>query len=200
MAKPSLYLATQNSHKVEEIKDLLGDLFDIHSVVDLGLDEEIPETGQTLHENSLQKAVFIAARYQVTCLADDSGLEVEALAGAPGVFSARYAGEPKNDQANLQKLLREMEGRSNRSARFVTVLTLHHQGRFEQFEGEVLGEITLKPRGGQGFGYDPVFQADGQRRTFAEMSLVEKNQLAHRARALEKFKSFVFQSRIFQDK
>jgi XTP/dITP diphosphohydrolase len=93
-----------------------------------------------------------------------------------------------------------MEGRSNRSARFVTVLTLHHQGRFEQFEGEVLGEITLKPRGGQGFGYDPVFQADGQRRTFAEMSLVEKNQLAHRARALEKFESFVFQSRIFQDK
>ena len=200
MAKPSLYLATQNSHKVVEIKDLLGDLFDIHSVVDLGLDEEIPETGQTLHENSLQKAAFIAARYQVTCLADDSGLEVEVLAGAPGVFSARYAGEPKNDQANLQKLLREMEGRSNRSARFVTVLTLHHQGCFEQFEGEVLGEITLKPRGGQGFGYDPVFQADGQRRTFAEMSLVEKNQLAHRARALQKFKSFVYSSRFFQEK
>ncbi len=200
MAKPSLYLATQNSHKVEEIKDLLGDLFDIHSVVDLGLDEEIPETGQTLHENSLQKAAFIAERYQVTCLADDSGLEVEALAGAPGVFSARYAGTPKDDQANMQKLLHEMAGQRNRAARFVTVLTLHHQGKFEQFEGDVQGEITGEPRGIQGFGYDPIFQPLNQCRTFAEMSLVEKNQLAHRARALEKFKSFVFQSRIFQDK
>ena len=107
MAKQRLYLATQNSHKVDEIKDLLGDLFDICTVFELGLEEEIPETGATLQENSLQKASFIASRYQVTCLADDSGLEVDALGGAPGVYSARYAGEPKNDQANLQKLLTE---------------------------------------------------------------------------------------------
>jgi XTP/dITP diphosphohydrolase len=200
MMKPLIYLATQNSHKVDEIKDLLGDLFDIRTVYELGLVEDIPETGQTLHENSFQKASYIAELYQVTCLSDDSGLEVAALGGAPGVYSARYAGEPKNDLANLQKLLREMEGQANRSARFVTVLTFHHQGQFEQFEGEVLGEITMEPRGEQGFGYDPVFQPQGHTRTFAEMSMAEKNQLAHRARALQKFKAFLSNTRIFPDK
>ncbi len=198
--KPLIYLATQNSHKVDEIKDLLGDLFDIRTVYELGLVEDIPETGQTLHENSFQKASYIAELYQVTCLSDDSGLEVAALGGAPGVYSARYAGEPKIDLANLQKLLREMEGQANRSARFVTVLTFHHQGQFEQFEGEVLGEITMEPRGEQGFGYDPVFQPQGHTRTFAEMSMAEKNQLAHRARALQKFKAFLSNTRIFPDK
>ena len=198
--KPLIYLATQNSHKVDEIKDLLGDLFDIRTVYELGLVEDIPETGQNLHENSFQKASYIAERYQVTCLSDDSGLEVAALGGAPGVYSARYAGEPKNDLANLQKLLREMEGQANRSARFVTVLTFHHQGQFERFEGEVLGEITKEPRGDQGFGYDPVFQPQGHTRTFAEMSMAEKNQLAHRARALQKFKAFLSNTRIFPDK
>ncbi|MHA8106495.1 RdgB/HAM1 family non-canonical purine NTP pyrophosphatase [Aquirufa sp. 5-AUSEE-100C1] len=193
-------MATQNSHKVDEIKDLLGDLFDIRTVSELGLVEDIPETGQTLHENSFQKASYIAERFQVTCLADDSGLEVAALGGAPGVYSARYAGEPKNDPANLQKLLREMEGQANRSARFVTVLTFHHQGQFEQFEGEVLGKITKEPRGDQGFGYDPVFQPQGHIRTFAEMSMAEKNQLAHRARALQKFKAFLSNTRIFPDR
>jgi XTP/dITP diphosphohydrolase len=200
MMKPLIYLATQNSHKVDEIKDLLGDLFDIRTVYELGLVEDIPETSQTLHENSFQKASYIAERYQVTCLSDDSGLEVAALGGAPGVYSARYAGEPKNDLANLQKLLREMEGQANRSARFVTVLTFHHQGQFEQFEGEVLGEITKEPRGDQGFGYDPVFQPQGHTRTFAEMSMADKNQLAHRARALQKFKAFLPNTRIFLDK
>ena len=200
MMKPLIYLATQNSHKVDEIKDLLGDLFDIRTVYELGLVEDIPETGQTLHENSFQKASYIAERYQVTCLSDDSGLEVAALGGAPGVYCARYAGEPKNDLANLQKLLREMEGQANRSARFVTVLTFHHQGQFEQFGGEVLGEITKEPRGDQGFGYDPVFQPQGHTRTFAEMSMAEKNQLAHRARALQKFKAFLPNTRIFLDK
>jgi len=195
--KPIIYLATQNLHKVDEIKDLLGDLFDIRTVSELGLSEEIPETGLTLQENSMQKASFIAQRYQVTCLADDSGLEVDVLGGEPGVFSARYAGEPKDDRANLQKLLNELAGQSDRKARFVTVLTLHHQGSFVQFEGEVRGDIMEEPRGSQGFGYDPVFQASGQTKTFAEMSLSEKNQLAHRARALAKFKSFVLESGIF---
>jgi len=136
MAKQKLYLATQNSHKVDEIKDLLGDLFDIFTVSELGLEEEIPETGETLQENSFQKASFIAERYNVTCLADDSGLEVDALGGAPGVYSARYAGEPKNDFANLQKLLKEMDGQSSRSARFVTVLTLHHQVDSSSLKGK----------------------------------------------------------------
>lgn len=196
--KPVIYLATQNQHKIEEIKDLLGDLFEIQTVYDLGLREEIPETGRTLSENSMQKAMFIASRYQVTCLADDSGLEVDELGGAPGVYSARYAGVPKDDEANVAKLLRELDGHSNRSARFVTVLTLHHRGTYVQFEGEVCGEITRESHGAKGFGYDPVFRPQGQARTFAEMSLAEKNQLAHRARAMQKFKSFVLDSRIFQ--
>jgi XTP/dITP diphosphohydrolase len=196
--KPVLYLATQNKHKIEEIKDLLGDLFDIHTVFELDLHEEIPETGNTLQENSRQKAEYIANHFQVTCLADDSGLEVQALGGRPGVFSARYAGEPKDDAANVRKLLHELAGVSDRSARFVTVLTLHHGGQFISFEGEVLGNIMDIPRGDLGFGYDPVFQPLGCTRTFAEMNLQEKNQLAHRARAMQKFKSYVDQTGLFQ--
>jgi len=189
--KPVLYLATQNKHKIEEIKDLLGDLFDIHTVFELGLLIELPETGVTLTENSRQKAHFIAQNYQLTCLADDSGLEVSALGGRPGVYSARYAGEPKDDSANMQKLLGELHGIADRSARFVTVLTFHHQGEFYTFEGEILGQIVDSPRGEYGFGYDPVFQPHGYDKTFAEMTLSEKNQLAHRARAMQKFKQFI---------
>lgn len=189
--KPVIYLATQNKHKIEEIKDLLGDLFDIHTVTELGLKLELPETGTTLIENSRQKAQFIAEHYQLTCLADDSGLEVKALGGQPGVYSARYAGEPKDDFANMQKLLGELTDISDRSARFVTVLTFYHQGEFYAFEGEVLGQIIDSPRGEYGFGYDPIFQPDGHEITFAEMTLKEKNQLAHRARAMNKFKYFI---------
>lgn len=195
--KPAIYLATQNKHKIEEIKDLLGDLFDIHTVFELGLSIEIPETGHTLQENSRQKAEFIAEHFQVTCLSDDSGLEVNALGGRPGVYSARYAGEPKNDAANVDKLLFELSDFTDRSARFVTVLTLHHQGQYVSFEGEVLGDIVREPRGTQGFGYDPVFQPLGNDRTFAEMSMAEKNALAHRARAMQKFKSFLAETDIF---
>lgn len=200
MAKQRLYLATQNQHKIEEIKDLLGDLFDIHTVFELGLKAEIPETGNTLNANSMQKAQFIAEHYQVTCLSDDSGLEVKALDGKPGVYSARYAGEPKDDRANVQKLLQELEGISDRSARFVTVLTFHYQGQYFSFEGSVLGNIVEIPRGEHGFGYDPIFQALGHQRTFAEMTMEEKNQLAHRARALQKFKVFVDETVFFSDK
>jgi XTP/dITP diphosphohydrolase len=195
--KPTLYLATQNKHKIEEIKDLLGDLFDIHTVFELGLSIEIPETGNTLQENARQKAEFIAEHFQVTCLSDDSGLEVNALGGRPGVYSARYAGEPKDDAANVDKLLFELNDSADRSARFVTVLTLHHQGHYFSFEGEVLGDIVREPRGTQGFGYDPVFQPLGNHRTFAEMSMAEKNALAHRARAMQKFKSFLVETDFF---
>lgn len=195
--KPTIYLATQNKHKIEEIKDLLGDLFDIHTVFDLGLSIEIPETGHTLQENSRQKAEFIAEHFQVTCLSDDSGLEVNSLGGRPGVYSARYAGEPKDDAANVDKLLFELSDSADRSARFVTVLTLHHQGQYVSFEGEVLGDIVQEPRGTQGFGYDPVFQPLGNDRTFAEMSMAEKNALAHRARAMQKFKSFLSETDFF---
>lgn len=196
--KPLIYLATQNEHKIDEIKDLLGDLFDFRTVFELGLVVEIPETGSTLVENSKQKAEYIAQNFGgITCLADDSGLEVAALNGAPGVFSARYAGEAKSDTANVAKLLQVMANETNRNARFVTVLTLHHQGQFYVFEGEVHGQIQAEPRGTQGFGYDPIFVPTGIEQTFAELSLAEKNQLAHRARALEKFKMFVQDAQIF---
>lgn len=188
---PVLYLATQNKHKVEELSALLQDNFVIRDLSTLSLTEEIPETGNTLEENSLQKARYIAEKFQVTCLADDSGLEVEALDGAPGVISARYAGEPKNDQANLHLLLTNLSGITNRRARFVTVLTYYANGSYTSFEGEIQGSIVEVPRGTQGFGYDPIFQPENETRTFAEMSLAEKNLIAHRARALEKFKNYL---------
>ena len=188
---PILYLATQNKHKVEELSALLQDHFTVRDLSTLVLTEEIPETGHTLTENSLQKARYIAEKFQVTCLADDSGLEVEALGGAPGVYSARYAGEPKDDQANLQLLLQNLRGNANRRARFVTVLTYFAAGSYHSFEGEIQGSIVESPRGTQGFGYDPVFQPEKEHRTFAEMTLAEKNLIAHRARALEKFKNFL---------
>lgn len=141
-----LYLATQNKHKIEELSTLLGDKFLIKSISELGVIEDIPETGITLAENSMQKAQFIADRFGLTCLSDDSGLEVDCLGGLPGVHSARYAGEPKNDVANSKKLIFDMSDCVNRSARFVTVLTFHHKGQYHQFEGEIRGEIVLVPR------------------------------------------------------
>lgn len=189
--RPILYLATQNKHKVEELTALLKEHFSVRDLSALPVEEEIPETGTTLAENSLQKARYIADKFQVPCLADDSGLEVEALNGAPGVYSARYAGEPKSDQANLALLLQNLQGIPDRQARFVTVLTYFSGTRFHSFEGEIKGNIVEIPRGSQGFGYDPVFQPENETRTFAEMSLQEKNLIAHRARALEKFIKFL---------
>jgi XTP/dITP diphosphohydrolase len=188
---PVLYLATQNKHKVEELSSLLLDYFTVRDLSSLPVQEEIPETGSTLAENSLQKAQYIAEKFQVSCLADDSGLEVEALDGAPGVYSARYAGTSKDDLANMNLLLQNLTGVENRQARFVTVLTYFHNGAYHQFEGEIAGDILDAPKGNQGFGYDPVFQPENELRTFAEMSLAEKNKIAHRARALEKFKIFL---------
>jgi XTP/dITP diphosphohydrolase len=191
MLKPLIYLATQNQHKVVELLSLMGEQFSVKSLTDLSFSDEIPETGVTLSQNSLQKAKFIAERFKVCCLSDDSGLEVEALDGQPGVFSARYAGVPKNDQANLEKLLANLQGKENRKARFVTVLTYHLDGTYFQFEGSVNGQITQSPRGVGGFGYDPIFVPENQTKTFAEMSLSEKNLFAHRAKALKKFINFV---------
>lgn len=192
--RPILYLATQNKHKVDELRALLQDHFTVRDLSSLALSEEIPETGITLTENSLQKARYIADKFQVSCLADDSGLEVEALQGAPGVYSARYAGEPKNDQANVSLLLQNLQDVSNRQARFVTVLTYFNGTSYHSFEGEILGNIVEAPRGSQGFGYDPVFRPENETRTFAEMTLLEKNQIAHRARALKKFINFLDKS------
>ena len=194
-----LYLATQNKHKIEELSALLGSHFLIKSISELGVIDDIPETGKTLAENSMQKARYIADRFGVTCLSDDSGLEVDCLGGLPGVYSARFAGEPKNDLANSNKLIVEMSNYADRSARFVTVLTFHQNGQFHQFEGEIRGEIMLSPRGNQGFGYDPLFQPENESRTFAEMTLSEKNVIAHRARALHKFKIFADECLKFVD-
>ncbi len=194
-----LYLATQNKHKIEELSALLGSHFLIKSISELGVNDDIPETGKTLAENSMQKARYIADRFGVTCLSDDSGLEVDCLGGLPGVYSARFAGEPKNDLANSKKLIVEMSNYADRSARFVTVLTFHQNGQFHQFEGEIRGEIMLSPRGNQGFGYDPLFQPENESRTFAEMTLSEKNVIAHRARALHKFKIFADECLKFVD-
>jgi XTP/dITP diphosphohydrolase len=194
-----LYLATQNKHKIEELSALLGSHFLIKSISELGVIDDIPETGKTLAENSMQKARYIADRFGVTCLSDDSGLEVDCLGGLPGVYSARFAGEPKNDLANSKKLIVEMSNYADRSARFVTVLTFHQNGQFHQFEGEIRGEIMLSPRGNQGFGYDPLFQPENESRTFAEMTLSEKNVIAHRARALHKFKIFADECLKFVD-
>ena len=194
-----LYLATQNKHKIEELSALLGSHFLIKSISELGVIDDIPETGKTLAENSMQKARYIADRFGVTCLSDDSGLEVDCLGGLPGVYSARFAGEPKNDLANSKKLIVEMSNYADRSARFVTVLTFHQNGQFRQFEGESRGEIMLSPRGNQGFGYDPLFQPENESRTFAEMTLSEKNVIAHRARAFRKFIAFADESLKFID-
>lgn len=191
MEKSIVYLATQNQHKVEELLSLIGGQFFVKSISDLPISEEIPETGTTLAENSLQKAKYIADKFDVTCLADDSGLEVESLNGEPGVYSARYAGYPKNDQANMEKLLFNLKGIENRKARFVTILTYFSAGQFYQFEGIVDGRITLEPKGSNGFGYDPIFVPENSNKTFAEMTLAEKNLFAHRARAFKKFSNFI---------
>lgn len=194
-----LYLATQNKHKIEELSALLAGRFFVKSINELGQVDDIPETGKTIAENSHQKAAFIAEKYGVVCLSDDSGLEVNALQGAPGVYSARYAGNQKNDVDNVQLLLKNLQNAPDRSARFVTVLTFHHQGEFVQFEGEIKGQIIDCPRGSQGFGYDPIFVPNGFSLTFAEMSMEQKNSIAHRAMALQKFLKFIDESTIFSN-
>ena len=194
-----LYLATQNKHKIEELSALLAGRFFVKSINELGQVDDIPETGKTIAENSHQKAAFIAEKYGVVCLSDDSGLEVNALQGAPGVYSARYAGNQKNDVDNIQLLLKNLQNTIDRSARFVTVLTFHHQGEFVQFEGEIKGQIIDRPRGSLGFGYDPIFVPNGFSLTFAEMTMEQKNSIAHRAMALQKFLKFIDQSTFFSN-
>lgn len=187
----SIVFASGNRHKLEEIRQKLPDHLDIISMRDLGFDGDIEEPGETLEENARIKAAFIHDRYRVDCFADDTGLEVEALDGAPGVYSARYAGEGCSFADNVQKLLREMTGKSNRKARFRTVIHLILEGKEYVFDGVVNGSITSEAHGTDGFGYDPVFMPDGYDRTFAEMSLEEKNRISHRALAVEKLSSFL---------
>lgn len=191
--------ATNNAKKIEEVKAALGSDFEIVSLQDIGCLEELPETGDTLDYNAFEKARFVKTHYGVDCFADDTGLEVDALDGAPGVYSGRFAGEPRSDERNLELLLEKMRGRTDRNARFRTVIALILDGNEYTFEGTATGEIISKKIGSGGFGYDPVFRPIGFDRTFAELSLAEKNEISHRGKAVKALISFL-SSRKFGDK
>lgn len=182
-----LVFATNNAHKLEEIRAILGDKMHVLSLNDINCHEDIPETADTLEGNAALKAEYIFNHYGKDCFADDTGLEVEALNGAPGIYSARYAGGDGHDsEANMTKLLENMEGKENRKARFRTAICLIEGGEKHFFDGIVNGEIIRARRGGSGFGYDPVFMPEGYSETFAEMGNDEKNKISHRARAVAK--------------
>jgi XTP/dITP diphosphohydrolase len=176
--------ATNNQHKISEIRPLIEPDFRILSLDDIGCTEELPETKDTLEGNSLQKAAYVHSRFHLPCFADDTGLEVEALNGAPGVYSARYAGEQKNSEDNIALLLKNLSGNVNRKARFRTVITLIGLDGTHTFEGIVNGVILDTKRGAAGFGYDPVFQPGGYTKSMAEMTLEEKNRISHRGIAV----------------
>lgn len=187
--------ATNNKHKLYEVREALASKIDIVSLDDIECFEELPETSETIEGNSLQKAQYVLDHYQVPCFADDTGLEVEALNGAPGVYSARFAGPQKNSEDNIDLLLRKLENSDNRKARFRTVMTLVGVGDGPHFfEGIISGSILPSPRGDAGFGYDPVFQPDGFNRSFAEMDIKQKNTLSHRSIAVQKLMRFLIHS------
>lgn len=186
-----LVFATNNKHKLEEISRILGNQIEIVSLEQIGCRDDIPEDHDTLQGNALQKARYIKEKYGYDCFADDTGLEIEALDNRPGVYSARYAGLAKDSQANMQKVLQEMEGKANRKARFRTVIALLLDGTEYLFEGKVEGEILTKQQGETGFGYDPIFRPSGYRESFAEMSMDEKNKISHRGRAVAQLADFL---------
>lgn len=187
----NIILATHNAHKVEEMSAILGDAFNIESLDDLEFTQEIPETGLTFQANAKQKANFVYQQFQRDCMADDTGLEVEALHGEPGVYSARYAGEPANSENNIAKLLSELKGKTNRKAQFRTVIALIYDNKTYFFEGSISGEITESPRGTNGFGYDSIFMPEGYEQTFGELDAEIKNTISHRGRAIEKLVKFI---------
>jgi len=191
-----LVFATHNQHKLQEIKMLLPKSIELVSLADINCTEEIEETAQTLKENSLLKAKYIYEKYKLNCFSDDSGLEVEALNGAPGVYSARYAGLQKNEDDNNQKILTELKNKTNRKACFKTVITLIQDGVEHFFEGVIEGEIVHEKQGTQGFCYDPLFKPAGFDITFAQMSAQEKNRISHRALAVNKLVNFLKQNNL----
>ena len=210
-----IVFATNNQHKLSEIRSILGDSLEVLSLKDIGCDVDIPETGTTLEENALQKAQYVYDHYHIDCFADDTGLEVDALNGAPGVYSARYAALPDNpvksgnaglvshdSEANMTRLLYELGNNNNRKARFRTVIALIQKKdvcpcgctsikEIHKFEGIVEGEIIRERGGGEGFGYDPIFQPDGYDQTFAELGMDIKNRISHRARATQKLADYL---------
>ena len=200
-----IVFATNNQHKLQEIRDILGSEFEIVSLKDIGCDVDIPETGNTLEENAMQKAQYVYDHYNLSCFADDTGLEVEALNGEPGVHSARYAeGTDHDSEANMAKLLRNLEGKDNRKARFRTVIALIQKQdvcpcgctsikKVNRFEGIVDGSIATEKHGTAGFGYDPIFVPEGYDKSFAELGESIKNGISHRARAVSKLAEYLKQ-------
>jgi XTP/dITP diphosphohydrolase len=187
-----LVFATNNAHKLAEIRDMVGHSFDILSLADIGCHDDIPETADTLEGNALIKARYVAERYALDCFADDTGLEVAALGGAPGVHTARYAYPDRHDpEANTRKLLAALEGSDDRRAAFRTVIALIIDGEEHLFEGRVDGEIATEERGTEGFGYDPVFIPEDKGLTFAELGVAAKNAISHRARAVHQLCEFL---------
>lgn len=189
-----LIFATNNQNKVKEFRSLLGDQFEIITLLEAGIDIDIPEPHDTLEANATEKSATIHQMTGQNCFAEDTGLEINALNGAPGVLSARYAGEQKEAADNIVKVLAELEGQSDRSAQFRTVISLILDGKEHQFEGVSQGHITTETKGKKGFGYDPIFIPEGETRAFAEMDLTEKNKYSHRARAFAKFVAFLKQT------
>ncbi|WPR74781.1 non-canonical purine NTP diphosphatase [Algoriphagus sp. NG3] len=183
--------ATNNLKKIEEVKAALGEGFEIVSLQAIGCMEELPETGDTLEHNAFQKARYVKEHYGVDCFADDTGLEVDALEGQPGVYSGRYAGEPRSDERNIELLLSNLENTSLRNARFKTVIALLLRDEEYKFEGIAEGEILRERTGNGGFGYDPVFVPKGFDRSFAEMNLAEKNAISHRGKAVSELIAFL---------
>ena len=185
-----LVFATNNIHKLEEVQALISEIIVLKSLNDIGCFTEIPETGITLEENAGQKSLFIYDRYQLNCFGDDSGLEIESLNNEPGVYSARYSGI-RDAEANLQLVLKKLNGSTKRKARFRTVISLIIEGSEYLFDGVINGEITIEKSGIKGFGYDPIFKPDNYNLTFAEMSADQKNAISHRAIALKKMIAFL---------
>ena len=192
MMKRKLVFATNNAHKLEEVAAILGEKIELFSLNDIGCHTDIPETAATLEGNALLKSSFIFKNYGLDCFADDTGLEVEALDGAPGVYSARYAGgEGHDSQDNMLKLLHDLEGKKNRKAQFRTAISLILDGKEYLFEGVIKGEIIKEKRGDSGFGYDPIFKPEGYDKTFAELGNDIKNKISHRALAVQKLCEFL---------
>lgn len=186
-----LIFATQNQNKVKELQALMPNFIELHSLKDIGCEDDIPETAKTLEGNASQKSKYVVDKFQVNCFSDDTGLEVDALGGAPGVYSARYAGPQKNSEDNMDLLLKNLEGESNRKARFRTVISLILNEKEFMFDGIVEGHISESKMGEKGFGYDPIFIPDGFTKSFAQMSANEKNAISHRGRAVEKLIQFL---------
>ena len=186
-----IVFATNNPNKLKEIQTLIPKEIEIISLKEIGCTEDIPETGDTIEANAFQKVHYVKENYNYDCFADDTGLEIDALNGAPGVYSARYAGPEKSAEANIEKILNELQGKENRKAKFRTAIALTLNNEEHLFEGEINGHISKVKQGNEGFGYDPIFMPENEKRSFAQMSMEEKGTISHRGRAVKKLVTYL---------